>query len=282
MSASQMQNDIDLITYNLNSQKFLEVNANVNAITPLELKSAIIREPLIVSPDTMVIDVIAKMSGVRLCCNTTRTVKSKLDELYLEALSSCAVVVENGQVIGIIVEKDVVRLSAQQQSFDCLVAGKVMLPSVVTMGESEFTDLFFAINLLQQHHIPHLPILDGQKHLVGIVTKETLRQICRPMDLLRLPQVTEVMNRDVICATPDNSMLNIAQQKVDCCVSSIAIVETGESPEIPQKIPVGIITDRDLVQFQALGLKLESYTAKAVMSTPVLAVKPEDSLKKVQ
>ncbi|NEP85111.1 MAG: hypothetical protein F6K39_47680, partial [Okeania sp. SIO3B3] len=70
--------------------------------------------------------------------------------------------------------------------------------------------------------------------------------------------------------------------KVDCCVSSIAIVETGESPEIPQKIPVGIITDRDLVQFQALGLKLESYTAKAVMSTPVLAVKPEDSLKKVQ
>ncbi|NEQ75511.1 MAG: PAS domain S-box protein [Okeania sp. SIO2C9] len=277
-----MQIDIDLVTYNLNSQKFLEVTANLNAITPLELKSAIIREPLIVSPDTLVIDVIVKMSGVRLCLNTTRTLKSKLDKLYLEALSSCVIVVEDGQVIGTISERDIVRLSVQQQSFDCLEARQVMLPPVVTMGESEFTDLFFAINLLQQYNIRHLPILDEQKHLLGIVTKETLKEMCQPMDLLRLRQVADVMNRDVICATPDNSMLEIAQQMVDRCVSYIVIVEARESLQIPWKIPVGIITYRDLVQFQALGLNLESCTAETVMSKPVFAVKQEDTLSKVQ
>ncbi|NET27838.1 PAS domain S-box protein [Okeania sp. SIO1I7] len=277
-----MQIDIDLIIHNLNSQKFLEVTANVNAITPLELKSAIIREPLIVSPDTLVIDVIVKMSGVRLCFNTTRILNSKLDKLYLEALSSCVIVVEDGQVIGTISERDIVRLSLQQQSFDCLEARQVMLPPVVTMRESEFTDLFFAMNFLQQNHIRHLPILDDQKQLVGIVTKETLKEICQPMDLLRLRQVADVMNRDVICATPDNSMLEIAQQMVDRCVSYIVIVEARESPQIPWKIPVGIITYRDLVQFQALGLNLESCTAETVMSKPVFAVKQEDTLSKVQ
>lgn len=270
------------ITYNLNSQNFLEVTSNVNAITPLELKSAIIRQPIIVSPDTIIADVIAKMSDVRLCCNTTITLQNQLDEFYLEALSSCVIVVENGQAIGTIADRDIVRLSAQQQSLDCLVARQVMVSPIVTMSESEFNDLFCAINLLQQNHIRHLPILDEQKHLVGIVTQETLRQICRPMNLLQLRQVTEAMNCNVICATPDNSMQEIAQKMAENCVSSIAVVKSEYRHKKNLKMPVGIITERDLVKFQALGLNLESYTAEIVMSRQVFAVKQEDSLSKVQ
>ncbi len=38
---------------------------NTQVLTPLELKSAIVRDPLIVKPDMTVMEVIAQMSGVR-------------------------------------------------------------------------------------------------------------------------------------------------------------------------------------------------------------------------
>ena len=252
------------------------------ALTPVELRSAIVREPLVVSPDTTVRDAIAQMSGVRTICPTTKTADAQMDNLHLEARSSCVLVVENNQLLGIVTERDVVRLSAQQQALDSLVMRQVMAHPIVTLRESAFTDLFFAINLLQQHHIRHLPIVDELNHLIGLVTHESLRQTSRPIDLLRLRMVEEVMTNKVICAAPDSSMLAIAQLMADRRVSSVMIVESSSSPAEPLQIPVGIVTERDIVQFQALGLSLETYLAQAVMSTPIFAVKPDDSLWTVQ
>jgi CBS domain-containing protein len=76
---------------------------------------------LVVSPDTTVMDAIAQMSGVRSLCNTTRTADGQLDDLHLEARSSCVLVVENEQLVGVLTERDVVRLSAQQRSLENLV-----------------------------------------------------------------------------------------------------------------------------------------------------------------
>jgi CBS domain-containing protein len=86
------------------------------ALTPVEqLRAAIVREPLVVSPDTTVIEAIAQMSGIRWLvsevepslCNTTRTADSQRDDtsttlsdrLHLEARSSCVLVVENERVV---------------------------------------------------------------------------------------------------------------------------------------------------------------------------------------
>ena len=251
-------------------------------LTPLELQSAIIRDPLVVSPDTTVMEALAQMSGVRSFCNTARTADGELNDLRLGARMSCVVVVDDGQVVGILTERDVVRLSAQQQPLDCLVVRQVMTSPVVTLRESAFTDLFFAINLLQQRQIRHLPIVDEQERLVGLLTHESLRRIARPTDLLRLRLAAEVMTREVICAAPDCSLLGIAQRLTDHCVSSLVIVEPGGGLAEPLQIPVGILTERDLVQFQALGLNLENRTAESVMSTPLFAVKPEESLWTVQ
>jgi PAS domain S-box-containing protein len=252
------------------------------ALTPIELRTAIVREPLVVSPDTTVMDAIAQMSGVRSLCNTPRTADGQLDDLHLEARSSCVLVVENKQLVGVLTERDVVRLSAQQRSLDNLVIREVMAHPVVTLHESAFTDLFFAINLLQQHNIRHLPILDEHDRLVGLVTHESLRQTSRPIDLLRLRMVTEVMTREVVCAAPDSSLLAIVQLMAEHRVSSVMIVHPGGISTEPLPIPVGILTERDIVQFQALGLNLETCLAQAVMSTPIFAVRSDDSLWIVQ
>jgi PAS domain S-box-containing protein len=272
---------------------------DTHVLTQSELNTAIIRDPLTIAPDATVMEAIAQMSGVHTICAASWGTEHPPEALHLEARSSCVLVVENQQLVGIFTERDVVRLSAQQRSLHNLPIRTVMTHPVVTLREATFSDLFLAINLLQQYHIRHLPILDEADRVVGMLTHESLRQTSRPVDLLRLRLVQEVMTSEVICAHPDDSMLAIAQLMATHRVSSVMIVQTleGASREEPAspsqgmldsarsdtlQRPIGMITERDVVQFQALALDLATCPVQAVMSTPVFAVSPNDSLWQVQ
>jgi PAS domain S-box-containing protein len=260
---------------------YLQKFVITSALTLLELQSAIIREPLVVSADATVMEAIALMSSGRSQCDAENHSDNHLQQFQQEARSSCVLVLEDEKLIGVITERDVVRLSAQQQNLNRLLVREVMAHPVVTLRESDLTDLFLAVNLLQQYHIRHLPLLDEQDLLVGMVTHESLRQISRPIDLMRLRLVSEVMTPNVVCAASDSSMLAIAQMMAEQKISSVMIVETCIT-DTSLQIPVGIVTERDVVQFQALGLNLDTCIAYTVMSTPIFAVKPEDNLLTVQ
>jgi PAS domain S-box-containing protein len=250
-------------------------------LTQSELISAIVSQPLVVTPDSTVMAAIAQMSGIRVVCSSVRD--SQLDELQIQARSSCVSVVENGQLIGILTERDIVRLSAEQRDLDNLAIRDVMTTNVVTLKAADFTDIFIAVNLFQQHHIRHLPVVDDRHCLVGLLTHESLQRTIRPVDLLRLRLVSEVMTAVVICAAPDASILEISQLMAKHRISSVTIVRFQmDDGQNLLKIPIGIITERDLVQFQALNLNLETCEVRAVMSTPVFAVNPNDSLWSVQ
>ncbi|AKG20112.1 GAF domain-containing protein [Calothrix sp. 336/3] len=249
---------------------------HTNVLTQAELKSAIIQNALVVEPSITVMEAIAQMSGVRTLCSVGEEVTTTpFDDVHTEARSSCVLIVEDDKLIGIFTERDVVRLSAKQRSLHDLHIGEVMTRSVITLKESAFQDIFLAINLLNQHNIRHLPIVDDSDRLVGLLTHESLRQSLRPVDLLRLRLVTEVMSSEVVCATAKTSMLAIANLMAANRVGSVVIVVKGQ-------IPIGIITERDLVQFQALSLDLENCPVEAVMSAPIFTAKPENSLWEVQ
>jgi len=252
-------------------------------VTIDKLKSAIVPNPLIVTPNMVVMDVIAQMSSIRSICSTSKTADSQVDYLNIEARSSCVMVVENNKLVGILTERDVVRLSVQPRALDKMAVGEVMTSPVVTLRESNCTDFFFVINLLQQYHIRHLPIVDAQDHLVGLVTHETIQQIANPVNLLKLRSVAEIMTREVIYATSNVTVAEVASLMTEHRVSSVVLVEERKINEQESlKIPIGILTERDIVQFQALNLNLKTYQAEAVMSTPIFTVSPEDSLLAVQ
>ncbi|MEA5577425.1 GAF domain-containing protein [Anabaena sp. UHCC 0451] len=246
--------------------------------TQTKLMSAIIRQPLIVAANTTVMEVIAQMSGVRTVCAVSHTTHSQEADFVIDARSSCVLVVENNELIGIFTERDVIRLSVQKRNLENLAIGDVMSHPVVTLRESDFTDLFFAVNLLKQHNIRHLAVVDEQNQLLGILTHESLQKQTRPVDLLRLRLVDEVMTTKVICAAADVSIFEIARLMAENRISSVMIVETKES----LTIPIGILTERDIVQFQALNLNFETCQAQTVMSTPIFCVNSHESLWNVQ
>ncbi|MGD1698431.1 response regulator [Dapis sp. BLCC M229] len=259
-----------------------EVSVRSTVITQRDLKSAIIRNPLVVSPDTTVKDAVTLMNQERSLASSGQIKATQQKDRHQGARSSCVLVVEENQVVGILTERDVVRLSARGQLLEFLVMSQIIPDFIITLRESDFTNLFYAIDLLQQHRIRHLPIIDDRENLVGLLTHESLRQVCQPTDLLQARLVREVMNHEVVCATPETSVLAIAKLMAEQRISCIAIVEPGGTTAKPLQIPVAMLTERDIVRFQGLGLNLENCTAETVMSKPILAIKSEISLWSVQ
>ena len=147
--------------------------------SPGDPRAAIIRDPLVVSPETAVLDAIAHMSHL-----TTHQASAETSAAH-RLRANCAVVVDQRQVVGIFTEQDVVCLVAQQRPLQGVTLAQVMTRPVITLAEADFTDLSVATQQLLQHQCRHLPIVDGQGGLIGVVTYESL-QVWDSRDRARL------------------------------------------------------------------------------------------------
>ncbi|MFM2061516.1 MAG: hypothetical protein RLZZ507_1186 [Cyanobacteriota bacterium] len=240
------------------------------------LGEVIINSPLTVSSDATVTEAILQMSTARASCSLTDDtddIDADSNLFLAEARASCVLVVDRTKVLGIFTERDVIHLRANGYQLTQTTITNVMTQPVITLRQSDFTDIFAALNLLQQHHIRHLPIVDDNDQLIGLVTHESLRQMLRPIDLLRLRLVSEIMNTDVICAAPETSVLDLTRLMAEHRVSSVVIVAADDDTRA-----IGIVTERDIVQFHALDLSFDKIKALEVMSSPLFTVSPDDSL----
>ena len=155
------------------------MTTRVTGAMPLSLDSAIIRAPLVVSPETLVTDAIAKMAQLQTQENLSHPVgANSLHRQVLEERSDCVVVVAAEQVCGLITARDVVRLSAQKSSLNEITMQAIITPPVVTLSEADLTDVGETLELLQRHCVRHLPLLDEHERLVGMVTQTTLQSLC--------------------------------------------------------------------------------------------------------
>lgn len=246
------------------------------------VEDAIDRNPLLVTPDTPLLKVIDLMGQRR--TQTCSLVPSEKD-LPRGHSTSCAIVVDpisdrGDRVLGILTERDIVRLAAVNAREHVHPVSEFMASPVVTLQEDDFQDVFSALFLFRRYKIRHLVIVDREQHLQGVVSQDSLRQLVRPANLLKMRRVSDVMTTPVIHAFESASILELAQQMTEHRVSCVVIIE--EDPEYDLRhigmIPVGIITERDIVQFQALRLDMAKVQAKDVMSTPLFLLSPADSL----
>ncbi|AMW28585.1 MULTISPECIES: CBS domain-containing protein [Limnospira] len=81
------------------------------------------------------------------------------------------------------------RLAAQQQPLQSLLVGEVMSQPVITLQQSELTDIFAIIDFLQKRGLRHLPIVDDHCSLLGLISHESLQRLKSPVDLMRLRSV---------------------------------------------------------------------------------------------
>ena len=115
-------------------------------------------QPLTAPPETSVEDAIAQMSQNRASCI-----------LVVETVGSSGL-----RPIGLLTERDVVRLIATRTDLSRETLQTVMTRQLITMQETEIHDVFEILELLHQHQIQHLPILNDRQQLVGLVTPHSL------------------------------------------------------------------------------------------------------------
>lgn len=189
----------------------------------------------------------------------------------------CVVVLDNSQLVGILTERDIVRLIAEHRSLAELTVADVMSQQVMTLKAEDNLDVLSTLDLMRHHQIHHLPVIDEQGQVLGLLTPSQLRSLLEPADLMEIRQVHEAMNSMVIHALPKESLFQITQIMAQHQVSCVVIVKPRDGPAHALS-PIGIITERDIVQCQRLELNLERTQAEKVMSTPLFLVDPKDSL----
>ncbi|BAZ46888.1 histidine kinase like sensor protein [Chondrocystis sp. NIES-4102] len=242
-----------------------------------DLESVIDRNPLIISPDIPIIEAIALMSRARGVSCQIRSANHQSEFSFSHShISSCALVMANSKLVGILTERDIVRFTAEGLCLESVKVNEVMTQPVVTLLQSNLKDVFAALFLFRRYRIRHLPIIDGTGQLVGVISPETIRQAMRPANLLKLRRVADVMSRNLIHTSADTSVLKIAQLMACERVSCVVITQANLEADI--STPIGIITERDILQFQFLQAKLDNLTAQQVMSSPLFLLSPEDSL----
>ncbi len=285
------------------------------------LEYAIDPSPLVVAPETPLVDVLTLMSEVRSTCNLPVSGSATDANVLSEVRASCVLVMEgvpvgihcqlpgtptsNSRILGIFTERDIVKLTAARKDLKNFKVADVMSAPAITLTKSDSQGIFTALALFRQHRIRHLPIVDKQGQLLGMVTPDTIRRALQPANLLtRLRSVKDVMSARVIQAPPAASVFELAQLMAEHQVSCVVIAqESGEGgseegerggvgagekfsipnaqclmPHAPCSIPVGIVTERDILQFQALELDLSKMQARDVMSAPLFCLNPLDSL----
>jgi CBS domain-containing protein len=122
------------------------------------LEQAIDYAPLIVEPTAAIIDAI--------------TLMNQGGDHHL----GCVIIVENSRVMGILTDRDVVRLTTTGIDFSQVPILEVMTQPVITLNQTQSQDIFAMLSCLQRHQISYLPIVNEQEQLIGIVTAHNLLQ----------------------------------------------------------------------------------------------------------
>jgi CBS domain-containing protein len=244
-----------------------------------EVEGAIDNNPLTVTPDALLIEVIALMNQHQA---NNKILGSKHHVLFgtQRKQSSCVLVLQERQLVGIFTERDIVRLTASGTNLQGLTVGEVMSKSVITLARGDLNDIFAALFIFRRYKIRHLPIVNSSNELIGIVTPESIRSVINPAHILKLMKVGDVMTDKVIHAPTNASILSLAQVMAEYKTSCVVITNEEHNLQTLEinHIPVGIITERDIVKFQLRQLNIAEVKAQEVMSTPLFLLHPNDSL----
>lgn len=140
----------------------------------LALGSAIVREPLVVTSTTLLVDAIALMTAER--CRQPGLSAHPAAMVHQEARASCVVVQEAGQLVGLLTEQVITIASPPPESLMAGAVKHVALQRVTPLQLSDVQDVGEILSRFQRDATRHLPVVDEHHQLVGLVTPGSVLQ----------------------------------------------------------------------------------------------------------
>lgn len=115
-----------------------------------------------------------------------------------------------------------------------LVRERMTRPAVTVSQEA---DLQQALALMQQKRLRRLPVVDRKGKLVGIVVERDLLMAASRFAGSHV-EIGEFMTKNVVTATPDMTMTQVAKTMLELRIGGLPVIENGEI--------AGIITESDI------------------------------------
>ena len=175
---------------------------------------------------------------------------------------SCIVVVDNGSVVGILTEKDLLkRIAGKDKDFDKMTVAEIMSSPVESIPPD--LSIVDGSRIMEAKHIKRLPILAG-KRLIGIVTQTDLTRALTSYGMWK--DVADIMSSNVAVIQTKATVAEAAEIMNSRNISCIVALEGNEVQ--------GIITERDLLkrvialQKNPTHIEVEEVMSSTVMTVP--------------
>ncbi len=175
--------------------------------------------------------------------------------------ASCLIVLEDLQPVGILTERDIVRLFHERVVLDTEVA-EVMSCPLLTVSPS--LDFHSAYSLLQHHQVRHLVVVEENGEIAGVVSETDFRSHLEHSLLQRIRNLSSVIDRGFPSLSPADS-LNLA-------VERMAIDRWDYVMVVEAHRALGIVTERDVPRLLASCNDPGNISLREVMSSPVRTI----------
>ena len=176
---------------------------------------------------------------------------------------SCLPVLRGGVAVGMITERDLVRIVLNSGlDFTGYLVRDVMSSRLVAASDRE--DLYEVYSKMCGNRIRHLVLTDDRGAAMGVKTFTDLMSRLGLEYLSEIKTVGEVMTRDAVTASQEDTVRSVLGLMLEHGISCVPVVDQGRA--------VGILTERDLCRLATSDVSSLGNPVSEVMSKPVHTV----------
>jgi PAS domain S-box-containing protein len=227
---------------------------------PIEIKTdGIVSEGLVISSWAWLS--VADVMSEEVATISSKEIVISAAKIMSDKKISCLVIMDSGNVAGIVTETDVLRkVGNKSKNLYQTKLGQIMSSPVESVTSD--VSVLEASKIMSRKHIKRLPVMEGGK-LVGIVTQTDLVRALTSYGMWR--DVSEIMSRNVAGVQKDASVAEAAEIMTSRGISCILVMD-GDNV-------AGVLTEKDLLgRVVALQKDPARTKMKEVMSSLVISV----------
>lgn len=181
---------------------------------------------------------------------------------------SCIIINEEYKPVGIITERDILRLAASNKSIDHIKVEDMMSSPVKTVSKS--MDIYEAAIYLEKNRLRRIVVADEEGKLLGLVTQTDLKNHLGAVYYVKFKSIDSIMTKNVITAEHNEDLLAIIQRMQEHNLSCLVICKANK--------PWAVITERDITHLMADRNSLENLTAEQVIKPSIISVSENASI----
>ncbi len=183
---------------------------------------------------------------------------SKSLRIMSENHISCLIIAEGSRPLGILTERDIIKIASRRIDIYSTKISEVMSSPVITVSiDANILEIY---GILRSERIRHLVVLDRDGVGQGVVTQtDIIKELGARLNQRK--SVYDVMTRNVLTANLDDLFINTIKLMAERSISCVVVEDDFR--------PVGLITERDVSRLMSQGVNFLKEKLGSWMSTPV-------------